>query len=242
MKKWNLTIVLFFFGFILIIAQSKVTKEKLKNLKGDVVKITIETNDDEIEVTGEDAIELFDKLKSENNLMGKKMLFIKKAGDDDFDDINIDIKIDDIHGEKKVVIKKIVDGKETIEEYDGEAAEKFIEEHENEEHTMKFISEDGEENITINIDVDDDIEWISEDDEINIDKKVEVEIKDDIKKVTVTTKVDGKENVKVYEGEEAEKYLEEMEHGENIRLNVHKDGKKKMKKIMIIEKEEEHKK
>ncbi len=248
MKQFKLTVILFFFGFILINAQTEVTKEKLNNLKGNVVKITIETDDDEVEITGEDANKLLDKMKSENHFiikkmhhgnMGKNMVFIKKGDDEDGKEIKIDVEVEDTDGDKIVVIKKTVDGKETVEKFIGEEAEKFIEEHEAGEHGLKFISEDGEQHIVVNIDSDD-INWVSKGDKLDTEKKIKVEIKDGVKKVTVTTKSDdGEEEVKVYEGEEAEEFLEKMEQKREIEFNSSIDGKKKIKKIIVIEKEEE---
>lgn len=57
----------------------------------------------------------------------------------------------------------------------------------------------------------------------DLDKKVEVRIVDGDKKVTVTTKKDGKEEVKTYEGEEAEKYLKENQKSGNFRIMIGKD-------------------
>ena len=54
-----------------------------------------------------------------------------------------------------------------------------------------------------------------------------MEVVDGTKKVTVTTTNDGEEKVEVYEGEEADKFLESEEHGD----------KKIIKKRIIIETE-----
>ena len=69
---------------------------------------------------------------------------------------------------------------------------------------FKFKSDDGDDNVKEN-------------------KKVEVRIDKEDKKVTVTTEKDGKEDTKVYEGEEAEKYLKEHEAGTKIEFKF-KDG------------------
>ena len=216
MKKLNLMIALLLFGFISISAQSDETKEKLKNLEGDATKITIETADGEVEITGEDAAVLFKRMKAKKNIMIKKIhhgdmdedgnvMFFKKGMHSG--DITIDVKVDDADGEKVVVIKKNVDGKEIVEEYKGEEAEKYLIKHSGGKHGNKFISDDGE--VTIIMEMDgDDFHWISEDSEKNVMKKINVEVNDGVKKVTVTTTEDGNENVEVYEGEEAEKFME----------------------------------
>ena len=221
MKKLNLIIALLLLVFISINAQSDETKEKLKNLEGDVTKITIETADGEIEITGKDAATLFKRMKA------KKKIMIKEIHLDDMDkdgnvmffkkgmhggDITIDIEIDDTDGEKVVVIKKNIDGKEIVEEYKGEEAEKFILKHSGGKHGSKFISDDGEVHIIMDIDGDD-LHWISETDGKDITKKINVEVNDGVKKVTVTTTEDGNKNVEVFEGEEAEKFLEKHSKG-----------------------------
>ena len=53
--------------------------------------------------------------------------------------------------------------------------------------------------------------------------KIKIEIEDGEKKVTVTTIKDGKEEVKVLEGEEAEEYLEEYEEGAFRRFIIKKE-------------------
>lgn len=249
MKKLNLIIVLLLFGFISMSAQSDETKKKLKNLEGDVTKITIETEDGEIEITGEDAVTLFNRMKA------KKSIIIKELhhGDMDSDgnvmifrngmhdsDITIDIEIDDSDGKKVVVIKKNIDGKEIVKVYKGEDAEKFILKHSGGEHGNKFISDDGEVHIIMDLDGDD-FHWVSESDSKNITKKVEVEEDDGVKKVTITTTEDGKEKVEVYEGEEADVYLEKMEHGKKMTIHISEDGHKKVikKNVIIIEEKDE---
>ena len=76
-----------------------------------------------------------------------------------------------------------------------------------------------------------------------IEKDVKIEIKDGVKKITETTTENGEKSVKVYEGEEAEKYLKENNENEkHIRIkHKMKDGSKHKKVIIkeIIEEEEE---
>ena len=68
-----------------------------------------------------------------------------------------------------------------------------------------------------------------------IQKKVIVEVADGNKKVTVTTKENGEKTIEVYEGHEAEEYIEKMKAENkdfNISIDENKDGKK-VKKIII---------
>ena len=251
MNKLNLILALLMFGFISINAQSEETKEKLKNLEGDATKITIETEDGEVEITGEDAAVLFKRMKAKKNIMIKKLhhgdmdeagnvMFFKKGMHDS--DITIDVKVDDADGEKVVVIKKNVDGKEIVEEYKGEDAEKYLMKHSGGKHGSKFISDDGEVHIIMEMDGDD-FHWISEGDHKEIKKKVNVEVEDGVKKVTITTTEDGKEKVEVFEGAEADAYLEKMEHGKKMKIHVSEDGDKKVmkKKVIIIEEKDDDK-
>jgi len=223
MKKFNLTIALLLFGFISINAQSDETKEKLKNLEGDITKITIETEDGEIEITGDDAEVLFKRMKAKKHIMIKEMhhgdidkngnvMFFKKGMHSGNMTIDVDIDIDDADGEKVVIIKKNIDGKKIVEEYKGEEAEKFLKKHSAGKHGNKFITDDGK--ITVIMEMDsDDLHWVSETDGKDIKKEINVEVNDGVKKVTVTTTEDGNENVEVYEGEEAEKFLESHSKG-----------------------------
>ena len=68
-----------------------------------------------------------------------------------------------------------------------------------------------------------------------IQKKVKVEVEDGNKKVTVTTKENGEEKTEVYEGTEAEEYIEKMK-AENDDFDISIESKtdgKKVKKIII---------
>jgi len=90
--------------------------------------------------------------------------------------------------------------------------------------------ESGAENVVIvktNGDFDDVVDGIQ--------KKVKVEVEDGNKKVTVTTKENDEEKTEVYEGKEADEYIEKMKsaNGEiNISVDEKTDGKK-VKKIII---------
>lgn len=246
MKKQNLITAFLLCGFISINAQSDETMEKLKNLKGEVTKITIETNDGEVEIIGNDAVALFKKMRS------KKNFTIKKINHDDFDghdkifiekrkhhiEKEAEVDISEVDGEKVVVIKKNIDGKEIVKEYKGEKAEEFLKSHSSKEHDINFINEDGDVHIVVDVD-NDDLHWISKDCD-DITKKIKVEDEDGVKKVTVTTIEDGDEKIEVFEGDEANEYLEKMGHSKKMKVHFSEDGKKKVKKIIIREKDKEH--
>jgi len=87
---------------------------------------------------------------------------------------------------------------------------------------------------------DDDFVWVTENKKGVIEQNVNVEVEDGVKKVTVTTIKDGNKNVEIYEGEEAEKYLEEMDEGK-ADVFIDKDGNKTIikKKIIIIEEDDD---
>jgi len=90
--------------------------------------------------------------------------------------------------------------------------------------------ESGAENVVI-VKIDGDFDDIED----GIQKKVKVEVEDGNKTVTVTTKENGEEKTEVYEGKEADEYIEKMksENGEiNISVDESTDGKK-VKKIII---------
>ncbi|NNG26504.1 MAG: hypothetical protein HKM87_03195 [Ignavibacteriaceae bacterium] len=120
-----------------------------------------------------------------------------------------------------------------FESHDGELI--FIDEDGNKQ--LIKISEDGEDDIDIFISKDFDM-----DEHHQMEKKVKVEIENGNKKVTVTKTENGEEISEIYEGDEAEEYLDKMksEHGNEILIEIDEDGKhRKMKKI-IIEKEVDH--
>ena len=82
------------------------------------------------------------------------------------------------------------------------------------------------------------------DSDINgITKKVKVEVENGNKIVTVTTKENGEEKTDVYEGQEADEYIEKMKsENDDFDIIINKDSDdKKVKKIIIkTEKEEKN--
>jgi hypothetical protein len=101
----------------------------------------------------------------------------------------------------------------------------------NSDGDKEVIEIEGEDEDAIVIKADKDFDSIDN----GITKKVKVEIEDGDKKVTVTTKENGEETTEVYEGNEADEYIEKMksENGDiNISVDENTDGKK-VKNIII---------
>lgn len=99
------------------------------------------------------------------------------------------------------------------------------------------VVESGDDDVFI-VKSDDDFEWSTDGNQ----KKVKVEIENGEKKVTVTTNENGEKTTEVYEGDEADEYIEKMksENGEfNISIDEDNGGKKVKKIIIKTEKDEE---
>ena len=189
-KQIALTLITFSFCSTLLFSQN--LNEKMKNINGEVSKITITTEKGEYIFEGEDATQLFKKLKSSGNS------YVWHSGDK--------------NGKKKIV---------------------FLD-SDNEEHHIEVFGGDDEDVIVISEDIDGKIDGMH--------KKVKVEIENGNKKVTVTTKENGEERTEVYEGDEADEYIEKMKekHGDDMDIFIEKDtdGKVKKKKIIIEKKTE----
>ena len=142
---------------------------------------------------------------------------------------------DDISKKMKQLIGNVdkitvqVDGKEVV--FEGKEAADLIKNLKmvSKKPGMSWFSKDGNENDssnskTIVLEVNEDKADLN--DEENGNKKVEIRIDDGMKKVTVTSSKDGKEETKIYEGDEAEKYLKENEKTGKIRVfeNDDEDG------------------
>jgi hypothetical protein len=103
-----------------------------------------------------------------------------------------------------------------------------------EEHHIEVFGGDDEDLIIISEDIDCEMDGMH--------KKVKVEVEDGNKKVTVTTTENGEEKTEIYEGAEADKYIDEMKekHHDDMDVFIEKDtdGKVKKKKIIIEKKTE----
>lgn len=143
--------------------------------------------------------------------------------------VETDSKLDQLKGKvEKLTVK--VDGKDVV--FEGKEAEELVkklrafgkapemiwlsDEDEEFEHeggkVMMFKYDSKDKDFTVS-------------DKDDMDRKVEVRIVDGDKKVTVTTMKDGKEETKTYEGEEAEKYLNDNKKSGNFRIMIDKDKK-----------------
>jgi len=165
---------------------------------------------------------------------------------------NLNEKLKKIDGSvDKITIT--ADGKEYL--FEGDDAEKLFQNMKS-KSSNSFVwnssdDESGKKKIII-LDADgegDEIEIESEGDDVvivktdkdfdsisdGIQKKVKVEVEDGNKKVTVTTKENGEEKSEVYEGKEADEYIEKMK-AENKDFDISVESKsdgKKVKKIII---------
>jgi biopolymer transport protein ExbD len=82
--------------------------------------------------------------------------------------------------------------------------------------------------------------WFSDDNSFNnLEKNIKVEIEDGKKKVTVTTTENGEEKTIVYEGDDADEFLEQMksENGNDFLINIDEKGNYKKLKVIIEEEE-----
>jgi len=143
-------------------------------------------------------------------------------------------KLDQLKGKvEKITIK--VDGKDVV--FDGKEAEKMVDQLKAQKKTKIFSygdmikEEDSGDNVIIyksKGDADGDVEVSTK----NITKKVNVEDKDGKKVVTITTTKDGKEETKVYEGQEAEKFLKDEKETKHVKVFV--EGDEGMPKDRVI--------
>ncbi len=146
------------------------------------------------------------------------------------------LKVEQIKGKvEKVTVK--VDGKDVV--FEGEEAEKVakgIKAFSKSPHVM-FLSgeedwsdEEGGHVSMFKFD-DDDFNWKDKND---MEKKIEVRVEDGKKKVTVTTNENGEEKTKVYEGEEAEKFLQENKKEGEFNIYVGGDDEKGIKNKVLV--------
>jgi hypothetical protein len=133
--------------------------------------------------------------------------------------------------------------------FEGEDAEKLFNKLKRSSSNSFVMSVDDDEGgkekiIIINPDDDfdeDAFEFESDFDEDGegIQKKIKVEMEDGQKKVTVTTRENGEEKVEVYEGDEAQEFLDKYksENDDFFEFEIHDGKDKKVKKIKIEKKE-----
>jgi len=101
-------------------------------------------------------------------------------------------------------------------------------------HKFNFLHKGGLDS-NIRIDVSDFLDSFGPN---KINKKVVIQNRDGKKIVTVTTKENGTEQIEMFEGKDAEKYIEEHKSDETKDDSSSKGMKKKVKKIVIEEKDQ----
>ncbi len=238
----------FLFAAINLSAQNKKDnswKSKLKQVKGDVQKIVITTEDGETTFEGQAAKEMLKRIKRESKRemkvefigdddsdgenvyvikvdydedgehhLGKDLVWVTESDDDSLNaSTKMKINVEVENGEKEVTVTTTKDGKEYVKTYKGKEADEFLKKHNGKNFNIQMMGK-GKHGNTFFFNKKNNKKghklWIqSDDDSDGINKNVEVEKKDGKLKVTVTTTKNGEEDVKVYEGEDAEKYLEE---------------------------------
>lgn len=188
----------------------KTAKEKLNKLEGDVSSIVIKTDKGEVEFTAEEAQYLLKKMKVDKMIFSShggeiieldhgmfkgedgNMIIIKKKGKGDFnwtsamsecedDGTMKKIKVEVEDGVKNVTVTTTKDGEESVETYEGEEAEKFLESMDK-KHGMTFHGDN-----IINLSSEDIIKF--GDDDVYIIKKFKD--KDGNIKINVITGEDG---------------------------------------------------
>jgi len=152
-------IILGLFSMTLFAQNKEESKTKLDQLKGKVEKITVKVDGKDVVFEGEEAQKMADQLKSEKRIKimssaglkgikeskGNVMIFKSKEDDNDSDEeggeitkkVNVEVK----DGKKVVTITTNKDGKEETTVYEGEKAEKFIQD--NDEGVRVWVSADG---------------------------------------------------------------------------------------------------
>lgn len=194
---YNLIILTLFSFFVLIpsnYAQEKL-KDKINKIDGSVDKIVITANGKDYSFEGNEAEELFNKIKKSTS---HNLTWTTSDSDS---------------GKGKVIIINS-DGDEKVIEIESEGENKII--------------------IKTDKDIDNDTNGIR--------KKIMVEVENGNKGVTVTTTENGEEKTEVYEGKEADEYIEKMKsENDDFDISIDKDNDGKKVKKIIIETEKEEK-
>ncbi|MBI9071184.1 MAG: hypothetical protein JEY94_06280 [Melioribacteraceae bacterium] len=232
-----------------VTAQTKETKEKIKELKGKAEKILIVTSEGKLELTGEDAESILKKIKSEHNLKkvwhnknghvihinedskgDSEKVYKIKISDDDCNEekMDIDVDVEELNGTKKIIIKKGKDGEKKVIEWTDDSDGDILKEIDEDVIFIK-LDENDKDNVEVII------EKLGEGDTKNITKKIEVNKDGDELKVIETTTENGEESVKEYVGEEAEKFLEKIKKEDKQHMDEFGDVQKhkKFKKIIV---------
>jgi len=207
------------------------TKEVEVEVEDGKKKVTITTTKDGKETVevleGEDAEEYLKKHNKSKGTVGvyssgknfmkkfdknsKNVWVYETLDEEEGDEKNVKVEVKD--GKKIVTITITKDGKESTEVLEGKEADEYLEKHNKKTGDIAFYSSG---NFALKkINKKDHNVWLHKvhEDDDGDEKNIKVEVKDGKKVVTVTTTKDGKEKTEVFEGEEADKYLEKnMDH------------------------------
>ncbi len=224
---------------VVFIAQDKKKDspyDKINNLKGEISKIIIQTDTDELELTGEDASKIYKLIKAPAKY--KTFNVILNDGDDGEENVVFfsDNDSDDSHIFSKVMTEKMIyvtnddesgmtvidldaDGKEiTIEEKDGQkkVTVKYEDDGETKtevfegEEAEEYLKELGEDGIILTTPAKGGLfEWtITDDMEDGVEKEISIDKDGEEMVITVKTTKDGEETTEVFKGDEAKEWLE----------------------------------
>lgn len=158
-----LTVVLVIFLLTAVSFAQDKKEDKLNKVKGNVEKITIQTDEGTVTFEGKDARVLFKKMKA--GAMHKIRIF--SPGDDSDENVffispdkmdkdfsffgneikdgkKIEIKIENKNGEKELTVTTTgKDGKSTTETYRGKEAEQYLKKHGHKNFDLKWMGKDG---------------------------------------------------------------------------------------------------
>lgn len=210
--------------------------KRLKNDSDNIFKVLVESDDSDLYGAHSFTFKSDSDEDGENHF-GKNLIWVSESNDSSDTDIEKTINVEIENGEKIVTVTTTKDGKKTVKEYSGKEADEFLKKHNGKNFNIKMISGDKHGDVMFfgkgknKFHKKGNKFWIeSGESDKGINKNVEVEKKDGELKVTVTTTKDGKEDVKTYEGEDAEKFLEENS-GYDMQFENDENGGK----IVIIE-------
>ena len=148
-----------FFSMTILAQEKDETKSKLDNLKGKVEKLTIKADGKDVVFEGKDAEKLVKMLKSnprkefmfqshggKTMKMGGGNVMMFRSDDNDADENgNGDekkVKVEVNKDGKKITVTEMKDGKEETKVYEGEDAEKFLDEEKSMKHFNIKIDSD----------------------------------------------------------------------------------------------------
>ncbi|MCF8267509.1 MAG: hypothetical protein K9I69_05445 [Ignavibacteriales bacterium] len=212
--------------------KDKSLQEKLKELKGKVESITIKTDSERLELKGEEA-EGAIKILSRKFPPFHEMIF----SDDEAEGRHVFVFSDSLEGKLKKKMKKIIiNGDEDEIIWDAKDKSK--------KGRVFFFSDSSGDNIQLDnkrikvmVTDDDEFSWTTADsDSGTVKKEVNIEINGGVKKLTIKTTKDGKTEEKVYEGEEADKMIQELESGKDMKFDIKIDDETGKEKTVIIKK------